>query len=265
MKLLSLLTALILSFPISLASRQTTSSPSTSSTQAATLLTQSSAALTGLVVVNDVTLTGRAEWIAGSDDETGSATCKAVASANRLDLALSNGTRSEIRSSTSGVPSGTWIGPDGVSHAMADHNLMSDPGWFPAFALGNLISSSSTVLTYIGQETRNGASVIHISATQQFPSLSGSAASLMQHLTQVDLYLDPATLLPVFYVFNSHADNNASLDIPTEIRYSNYQNIGGTKIPLHVQKFINNDLAIDLQFQNAYLNTGLTAAQISAQ
>jgi len=84
-------------------------------------------------------------------------------------------------------------------------------------------------------------------------------------LTQVDLYLDPTTSLPVSYVFNSHPDNNAGLDIPTEIRYSDYKNVGGVQIPFHVQKFINNTLTLDLQFQNASLNTGITAAQISAQ
>jgi len=87
----------------------------------------------------------------------------------------------------------------------------------------------------------------------------------MQHLTQVDIYLDPTTSLPVSYVFNSHPDNNALLDIPTEIRYSNYQNVGGTQIPLHVQKYINNILATDLQFQTALLNTGISTAQINAQ
>jgi len=118
---------------------------------------------------------------------------------------------------------------------------------------------------YVGQETRDGASVIHVSASQPFPNLSGEIASLTQHLTQVDLYLDPTTSLPVSYVFNSHPDNNAGLDIPTEIRYSDYKNVGGVQIPFHVQKFINNTLTLDLQFQNASLNTGITAAQISAQ
>lgn len=240
-------------------------STSSQSLQALRVLQNSYSALVGTVAVNNLTLTGSSEWIAGSDDEVGTATYRAVPSANRLDLAFPNGTRSEIRSNASGVPSGTWIGLDAVSHAMANQNLMSDAGWFPAFTLGNLISSSNTVLTYIGQETRNGASVVHISASQLFPNLSGDSAVLMQHLTQVDIYLDPTTSLPVSYVFNSHPDSNALLDIPTEIRYSNYQNNGGAQIPFHVQKFINNTLTIDLQFQNAALNSGITAAQISAQ
>ncbi len=263
-KILFILAAVAFFSPGSISSPQNTSSTAPA-TQAATLLLQSAGALTGSVVINDVTLTGAAQWIAGSDNETGTATYRTVATANCLDLTLSNGMRREIRSISSGVPSGTWIGPDGISHAMANHNVMTDAGWFPAFTLGNLISSSNMVFTYVGQETRNGVSVVHISASQQFPYLSGETATLMQHLTQVDLYLDPTTFLPVSYVFTSHPDNNALLDVPTEIRYSNYQTIGGARIPLHVQKFINNTLTLDLQFQSTSLNTGLSAAQISAQ
>lgn len=244
---------------------QSASSTSSSLPQAAGLLAQSVKALTGLGGVSDATLTGTAEWIAGSDDETGTATYKGVSGTYRLDLSLSNGTRSEIVSNVSGVALGSWVGLDGISHAIADHNLMVDGGWFLPFTLGALSSSPNSVLTYVGQETRNGASVIHLTFSQMFPGLSGDSVSLVTHLTQANIYLDPATLLPVSYAFNSHPDDNAALDIPTEMRYSNYQNIGGGQLPLHVQKFINNTLAVDLQFQKASLNTGLTAAQISAQ
>jgi hypothetical protein len=237
----------------------------TSSPQAATLLAQSAKALTGSTAVNDVTLTGTVEWIAGSDDETGTATFKGINWSYRLDLSFRNGTRSEIVSPTNGKPSGNWIGPDGSSHAMAKHNLMADPGWFPNFTLGNLVSSSNSVLTYAGQETRNGSAVIHISAYQQSPNISADVAARQQHFSQVEIYLDPTTLLPVSYAYNSHPDNNALLDLPTEIRYSNYQNVAGVQIPFHIQKYVNSTLAVDLQLQTASLNNGLTAAQIAAQ
>jgi hypothetical protein len=237
----------------------------TSSPQAATILAQSAKVLTGSGAVSDATLTGPVEWTAGSDNEAGTAVYKAVSGTHRMDLSFRNGTRSEIVSTVNGGASGNWVGLDGISHAMANHNLMSDAGWFPAFTLGNLISSSNTVLTYVGQEARDGASVIHISAYQVFPNLSSRTSGLAQHLTQVEIYLDTTTSLPVSYVFNSHPDDNALLDIPTEIRYSNYQNVGGAQVPLHVQRYLNNTLTTDLQFQNASLNAGLTVAQITAQ
>jgi len=81
----------------------------------------------------------------------------------------------------------------------------------------------------------------------------------------VDVYLASTTQLPYSLVFNNHPDNNMLLDISTEIRYSNYQTIGGAQIPMHVQKFINNSLALDLQFQSAVLNSGLSTNLFTVQ
>lgn len=240
-------------------------STTTSSPQAATLLAQSTRALTGATTVNDVTLTGTVEWIAGSEDETGTATYKGLSGSYRLDLTFRNGTRSEIVTPVNGLPAGTWVALDGASHPISKHNLMTDAGWFPTFTLANLVSSPTSVLTYVGQETRNGSAVIHISAYQESPNITKDVASDMQRFTQVDIYLDSSTYLPISYTFNLHADNDATVNIPIELRYLNYQNVGGAQIPLHVQKFANNSLALDLQFQNSSLNTGLSVSQISAQ
>src|SRR5882762_9169612 len=70
--------------------------PTASSPQALQLLQSAIAALSS-APLNDVTLTGTARRIAGSDDETGTATLKAVPGAGRIDLNLSSGPRSEIQ------------------------------------------------------------------------------------------------------------------------------------------------------------------------
>jgi len=119
------------------------------------------------------------------------------------------------------------------------------------------------VITYVGPETRDGQSVIHVAASRQFPELSGETAALMQHLTQTDIYLDATSLLPSAIAFNTHADNNANLDIPVELRFSGYQAVSGAQIPFRVQKFINNSLALDLQFTSAALNSGVPVSAFS--
>src|SRR5947208_13683894 len=61
--------------------------------------------LVGNASISDVTLTGSVRRIAGSDDETGTATLKALSSgAARCDLSLSSGTLSEIYNSSSSEP-----------------------------------------------------------------------------------------------------------------------------------------------------------------
>jgi hypothetical protein len=256
----SLAAAILLSF-VSSAVAQTSSTPTSSSTQALTTLQSALAALTRNTTVSDITLTGTGQRIVGSDNETGSATYRAISSANRLDLSLSGGTWSEIRALSSNVPAGNWIGPNGTVNEIAFHNLLTDAGWFPIFTLGNVISGTNSLLTYVGPETKNGVSVIHVQVTQQPQSTNTSSQlALLEHLAQMDFYLDASTLLPVALDFNTHADNNALSDIAVEFRFSNYTSVGSLNIPFHVQKFLNGSLFEDVQFQQASINSGLSSS-----
>jgi hypothetical protein len=83
----------------------------------------------------------------------------------------------------------------------------------------------------------------------------------MAHLSKMDFFLDPTTFLPAAVTFNIHPDNDAGLDIPIEVRFSDYRAVNGVQVPFHVQKFLNNSLVLDLQFATAVLNTGLAASQ----
>jgi len=105
--------------------------PTTTASQASAILQQSLAALTGGLTLTDVTLTGSAQAIAGSDSETGTAALKAVyAGASSLSLNLSAGARGEIFNVSVTPPSGSWSGPDGIVHSVPYHNLLTGPFWF---------------------------------------------------------------------------------------------------------------------------------------
>jgi hypothetical protein len=283
---------------ISASGQQTTSSatPLTASDPRAVALVQRSlGALIGSASVNDVTLTGTVQRVAGSDDDTGTATLTAtVGGDSKISLNLPSGLRSEIRNSAGtplpgalppGVPAsaaqalqsvGAWSGPDGALHPIVSHNLMNDAAWFfPALTLANL-ASQNYVVSYIGQETINGQSVVHLSSSRQIVVSSGSSinppgppgmslTSFMQQLSQMEIYLDPTTSLPVALAFNAHPDGNALVDIPTQVEFSNYQKTAGVQVPLHVQKYLNNNLVLDLQFTNATLNSGLSASAFQLQ
>jgi hypothetical protein len=284
---------------VSASAQQPTSTtpPPTSDPQAVALVQRSLAALTGGVAITDVTLTGSAHRIAGSDDETGTATLEASAAGDsKVSLNFPSGARTEIRNHSSlplpgslpsGAPAeaaqmpqvvGAWVGPDGSIHPMAGHNVMTDAAWFfPALTLERLAASQSYILAYVGQETHDGVAVLHISAVQPYspPPGSGSAtnvpllevppAQLIAHLSQMDLFIDPNSLLPIALDFNQHPDNNALLDIPVEIRFSGYQSNNGVAVPMHVQKYLNNVLALDLQFTSAATDSGLSSSAFAIQ
>jgi hypothetical protein len=236
-----------------------------SSPQPQVVLQQSLSALVGSATLSDVTLSGSARRIAGSDDESGTVTLKALASgATRLDFSFPSGPRSELRGDPSKGLTGHWSGPDGIVHTIANHNLITDWSWFPAFALANAASSQNAVVAFVDNEVHNDQSVVHLSASLQSANPSGNAA-LARHLSQIDLFLDATTLLPAAIDYNIHPDNNALLDIPVELRFSGYAPFNGAKIPFHVQKFINNNLVLDIEFQTASLNTGLSSSSFSVQ
>ncbi len=238
-----------------------------SSTQASQLLQRSLAALQGNASLTDVTLSGTARRIAGSDDETGTATLKAIpGDACRIDLGLPSGSRSEILNATTTPPTGSWSGANGLLHSMAAHNLLTGSAWFfPAFTVGRSLASGKYVVVYIGQETHNGQTVQHVSVSQRPPLKAPPLGPSLAHLTQVDFFLDSVTLLPVAISFNIHPDNDAGLDLPVEIIFSDYRVVNGAQIPFHVQKYLNNGLTLDLQFQNVTTNTGLSAATFQVQ
>jgi hypothetical protein len=279
----------------SVSARQSTSSaapPVTSDPQAVALIQSALAAVTRGVPVSDVTLTGTADRVAGSDNESGTATLSATSVGDsRINLNFPSGQRTEIRNHAAlpladsvapGVPAaavegqtqtmqpaGSWSGPDGVPHGMPNHNLATDAAWFfPAATLVRIAALQGYIFVFFGEETHNGQPAIHVSVSQPpSPSYDYSPpiAALMQHLSQMDFYLDPTTLLPMALAFNIHPDNNAACDLPAEIRFSGYQTKGGVQIPFHVQKYVNNGLVLDLQFSSAVLNSGLLAATFDLQ
>jgi len=233
----------------------------TSDPQAVVLAQQSMLALTGGAPISDVTLSGTAGWTAGSLNASGPVTLKARGSGqSRFDLSLDGGSRSEIRDASGGVPVGYWVDAEGVAHASALHNCMTDPAWFFP-ALTSLGAGTNVVLSYVGQESRGGVSVQHlrsynVSQASQDPSLS----TTMQRLSSMDFYLDASSLLPVAIAFDVHPDSNANADLPVEIHFSNYQTINGLKLPLHIQKYWNGGLTLDISISNVAVNTGLTAS-----
>jgi hypothetical protein len=247
---------------ISLVAQQT----ATSSTQALLFLQRSAAALSGGQTLTDVTLSGSARRIAGSDDESGTVTLKAISGdAGRIDLSLPSGQRTETLNNTTAPPTGYWSGPDNVSHPIAYHNLLTDSAWFfPVFAIANRLSTTGYVATYIGQETRNGQAVQHVSVSQSSSFQTPPGVVSLPRLSQVDFFLDSTTLLPAAITFNIHPDNNALLDIPIEVRFRDYRAVGGSQVPYRVQKYLNNGLALDFQVQAVTLNSGLTASTFNS-
>jgi hypothetical protein len=236
--------------PASAQSSAAIAPPSVSDPQAVSFAAGSMTAMTSGTAIRDVTLTGSVTW---NGLDTGTATLKALGMGeSRIDLVLTSGTRSEIRDAQTGVPLGQWVTPANASGSFASHNCWTDAAWFFP-ALGSLSASSKVTLSYIGQESRNGTIVQHIrsynSQTIQFPTL--------QSLGTIDFYLDASTLLPVTLTFNTHPDNDAANNLLVEVDLSNYQNVGGVAVPMHIQRRQQGNVLLDIVLDSATFNIGL--------
>ena len=99
----------------------------------------------------------------------------------------------------------------------------------------------------------------HVSITQS--AINPSLVSVLEtHLSLADYYVDEKTLLPAALAYNTHPDDNAAIDIPVEVQFSDYRPVGTSQVPFKVQHFLNNVLFLDLQIQTVSFNTGFTAA-----
>ena len=210
-----------------------------------------------------MTLSGSANWMLGSDQQSGSVTLLSKGfGESRMDLNLSGGTRSEIRNASGDPNEGNWIGPDGLIHAISLHNCFTDSNWFFP-ALGSLTASGvnpNLVLSYIGLEAFGHSSLQHIHAYTFDANLPD-----LQQLSAMDFYLDPQTLLPSVTTFNEHRDNDQTTNIFVEVMFSDYRNVNGASLPYHIQKFLNNNLVLDIQLSSTAFNSGIADNNFNVQ
>jgi hypothetical protein len=142
--------------------------------------------------------------------------------------------------------------------------------WFsPAVLFSQLLADKTRAFQHLGTALVEGQPLEHIKVRDGNPRVPDKApaqvAQLTQHLTEIDLYLDPDTSLPLKLAFNEHPDNDASRDIPVEIRFSDYRAVNGTQVPFRLQKFINGTLLLDVRVELATLNSNLSASTFTVQ
>jgi len=173
-----------------------------------------------------------------------------------MDLALTSGTRTEIRDAQTGVPLGGWIAPNNASGYFASQNCLTDAVWFFP-VLGSLAAGPNVVLSYVGLETRNGESVQHIQSYVYQSNPLGLTPSPHQ-LSTMDFYLDATTFLPAAVTFNAHPDSSAATNLLFEVDFSNYQTISGMVVPMRIQRYQQGNLMVDVVVTGAAFNTGLS-------
>ena len=68
---------------------------------------------------------------------------------------------------------------------------------------------------------------------------------------------------PSAILYNVHPDTDATSNIPVEVDFSNYQTVSGVLVPMHVQKYLQGTLTIDLTVTNAVFNSGISLSNFT--
>jgi hypothetical protein len=239
--------------------------------QATILVEKAHALMARSTSISDVVITGNARRIAGSDNESGTVTWKAMTTGEASEeFSFPSGQRREVRGSAAGKSGGRWSGPDGTLHAMAEHNSKVEGAWFcPVVLLHRVVSSQDKTVRYLGSETVENQTLERVRVASRDPAIPEKASpqivQLVQHLTEMDFYLDSVTLLPSKITFNEHPDSDASKDIPVEIYFSDYRVVNAVQVPFHLQKYFNGSLVLEVQVDSVVLNSGLSASTFSLQ
>src|SRR5260370_4028376 len=228
--------------------------PPPSDPQALSLVSQSMAALTGGRNISDVTLSGTANWSNGTNNEAASATLMAKGTGeSRFDMTLTAGPRSEVRNDGSTTYQGELLASDGSVNPWAAQNCLVNAGWFfPQLSVLGITGDATLIFLYVGQETRNGATVQHI---QSYRYSSNNTATT-QRLSTMDIYLDAASFLPAAFLFNVYPNDDSTQNIPVEVDFSTYQSLNGIQVPYRIQRYVAGNLRFDFSFTCAQFNSG---------
>ena len=257
MKNLFLLFSCVCLWGLQTASAGLPASPS-SDPAALALLTRTVSALTAGNRLDDVKLKGTVHWRAGSEDLRGPVDLEASSSGrSQIHLDLGNRTRVELFSGDNEDPSCAWTDKDKTTRPIATHNCWTPGAWFfPMLSILPAQQRGNIVITYVGRETQGGLAVEHIQIQRVFLGRS-KISGLLSHLSTMDLYLDGTTMLPATLKYFVHPDDDANQDIPTEIRFSDYREVSGIKIPFHVEKLISGSMFLEIEVSSANFNIGV--------
>ena len=221
----------------------------TATVTASTVTTQAIAAFSALPVTQ-IQLSGTAKAYAGSSQPSGTftATLKSTGEST-LQLNMDALSRTETAGPWASPPQCAWTGTDGVQHSAADHNCRVALTWLvPDLTLQARVTSLAQQLS-AASETAPGT--YRLSLSESHSEFSPDLNTLLNNLSTAKLAVDQITFLPATLDFNLHPDKDANTNIAIEVRYTDYRQVNGATIPFHIQRYLNNGLALDLQVETA--------------
>ncbi len=209
--------------------------------------------------VQQIQMSGTADWFAGDVQDSGTVTLTASSNGGtQVQFSLgTSGSRTESQSMANGYMSCQWAGSDGIAHPILSGACWRPVFWFlPAMSLqpSLLLANSSVVDRGIGTV---GASegTYRIIQAQVWPSDALPEDTAQIAATSATIVgLDPSSLLPMVVAYSVPTDSGAMSLIAIEIHYSDYHVVDGVQIPFTIQRYVNGSLQIQISLSSTQIN-----------
>lgn len=222
-----------------------------------TSIAQAQAAFSTGAPVHHVLLTGNALWHAGALDDSGPVTLEASASGKwSMTLELNaTGTRTEGQTDFDSAMSCSWSSQKNGLSTTSPDNCRKALLWFlPDLSFQPTVLPKPLGMTDLGNSTVDGSSYKHLQGQLVFTDMPSTFAKRVLPDTTTDLFLD-ASYLPASLKYIVHPDDGRNLaDLPLEVRFSDYREVNGAKIPFSLQRYFNGTLQLEITISRAAVN-----------
>jgi hypothetical protein len=224
---------------------------------ATTFLSQVVAKYPAVATQQSITLSGNAQWTAGSLHESGAASLQAASDgSSNVQLSLQTASRTETRNLLDTSRACQWIDSKSVTHQVNIPDCYMAPPWFAPLLLAQPAPSIATMLTISddGQIVKNAVTTRKITYLTNLQADDETTSKKLTAYTRVSVLYDPDTLLPSSVEYIIHGDKNLNIGLPVRVDYSDYRITSGVPIPYRIDRYVNNALQLSIVVTSASVN-----------
>jgi hypothetical protein len=215
------------------------------------LLTQMAAAFSGSNPINSVELKGNVTSFPSGSGISGTATLIASADgSNKIRFQLANGWHTETRSAARNDRNCSWSGADGITHeAMGANCWTAIVPFLPQLSLQPALIPNALGTEFLGIKS-NERGTYYAIRNQLIIAPGKTPLTVTQQIQKqstTTLLIDPTTFLPAALAYTMQSDSG-SASIAVEMRFSDYKQLSGLTVPVHIERYLNGSLqlAIDI-------------------
>jgi hypothetical protein len=224
---------------------------------ASVILNRSANTFSSSKVIHQVQLTGSANWTGGSLEDSGTVTLTATATGSAsMELYLAKkGLWTESQSDLNEIMSCQWLGSDQRAHDGDSMNCLKPAVWFlPSLSLQPTAIPQGVGVSDLGEGTVGSGTYRHLQVQAVLASMPKKLLQRSVQASTIDIGLDPSTLLPSVLRYQVYPDNGTQVNVPIEIRYSDYRQVDDVQIPFLIQRYINGSLQLEIHVNSAQIS-----------